>query len=256
MKNGLWRPAARLGTLIPSSGSVVLHGGILLILFAASYLRVEALDEPSAKPPALLSIALPAAAPAAAPPPSRQPKANAESARETEPIPEDIPAVIQPQGIPDEPPISQEDAGETPGVDGGIDGGIEGGIIGGDPEGTVGGVLGGDDSGVADGGKPGGVAGDDTPLYLTGEVRPPERTTFVKPDYPEMARRVRAEGKVILGIVVGRTGEVEMVRVLRSHPLFDQAAVEAVMKWKYQPALQNGRPVKVYLTVIVDFGLK
>jgi len=39
-------------------------------------------------------------------------------------------------------------------------------------------------------------------------------------------------------------------------PLFDQAAVEAVKKWKYQPALQGGRPVKVYLTVIVEFNLK
>ena len=71
-----------------------------------------------------------------------------------------------------------------------------------------------------------------------------------------MARKARAEGKVILEIVVGRTGEVEDVKVLKSNPLFDHASVEAVRRWKYQPALQGGRPVKVYLTVIVEFGLK
>jgi len=106
------------------------------------------------------------------------------------------------------------------------------------------------------GGVLGGLPGEDQPIYLTGDVRPPERTVFVKPAYPEVARKARAEGKVILEIVVGRTGEVEDVKILKSNPLFDAAAMEAVRKWKYQPALQSGRPVKVFLTVIVDFNLK
>jgi protein TonB len=101
-----------------------------------------------------------------------------------------------------------------------------------------------------------GLSGRDQPVRLTGEVRPPERVTFVKPEYPEIARRARAEGKVILEIVVGRTGSIEEVTVLRSNPLFDRAAVEAVRKWRYRPALQAGRPVKVYLTVVVSFELE
>ena len=78
----------------------------------------------------------------------------------------------------------------------------------------------------------------------------------MKPVYPEVARKARAEGKVILEIVVDRTGDVEAVKVLRSNPLFDQAAIEAVKMWKYQPAFQGGRPVRVYLTVVVEFSLR
>jgi protein TonB len=128
---------------------------------------------------------------------------------------------------------------------------VPGGVVGGVVGGVIGGVLGGVPGGVL-----GGLPGEDQPIYLTGDVRAPERTTFIKPDYPEVARKARAEGKVILEIVVGRTGEVEQVKLLKSNPLFDQAAIEAVKKWKYTPALQSGRPVKVYLTVIVDFNLK
>ncbi len=55
--------------------------------------------------------------------------------------------------------------------------------------------------------------------------------------YPDVARKARGEGKVIVEVVIGRTDDVEDVKVLKSNPLFDQAAVEAVRKWKYQPAL-------------------
>jgi protein TonB len=61
---------------------------------------------------------------------------------------------------------------------------------------------------------------------------------------------------VILEIVVTRNGDVADVKVLKSHPLFDQAAIAAVKKWRYNPALQSGRPVKVFMTVVVDFKLK
>ena len=46
------------------------------------------------------------------------------------------------------------------------------------------------------------------------------------------------------------------MKVLKSNPLFDLAAIEAVEKWKYQPALQDGLPVKVYLTVVIEFALR
>jgi len=46
------------------------------------------------------------------------------------------------------------------------------------------------------------------------------------------------------------------VRVLRSaNPLLDEAAVRAVRQWTYRPALLNGRPVRVRLTVTVKFSM-
>ena len=134
----------------------------------------------------------------------------------------------------------------------GESGGILGGVPDGTPEGIPGGIRGGTPGGV-----PGGILedlpGEDQPVYPSGDLRPPERTTFVSPQYPEVARKARAGGRVILEIVVGRTGDVEGVKILRSNPLFDLAAVEAVKMWKYRPALQGGRPVRAYLTVVVEF---
>jgi protein TonB len=41
-----------------------------------------------------------------------------------------------------------------------------------------------------------------------------------------------------------------------SNPTFDQAAIDAVRKWKYKPALKDGQPVAVFLSVVVEFNLK
>jgi len=120
-------------------------------------------------------------------------------------------------------------------------GGVIGGVLGGVPGGVLGGVLGG--------------TGDE-PILVTGDVRPPEKIVNVKPEYPEMARKARVEGKVIIEAVIDTDGNVVDAKVLRSIPLLDKSAIDAVRKWKYRPAMQHGRPVKVYFTVIVDFNLR
>jgi len=96
---------------------------------------------------------------------------------------------------------------------------------------------------------------EDDPIYVSAEIKPPERTGFVEPAYPEDLKRAQIEGKVALQIVVGRSGAVEDAMVIRSNPPFDEEAVKAVRQWKYRPALQDGKPVKVYLTVVVEFNL-
>ena len=45
-------------------------------------------------------------------------------------------------------------------------------------------------------------------------------------------------------------------RVLRSVPLLDQAAIEAVKQWRYTPSMLNGVPVPVIMTVTVNFTLR
>jgi periplasmic protein TonB len=95
------------------------------------------------------------------------------------------------------------------------------------------------------------------PPRPSAAVIPPKKVLDVKPVYPEAARAERAEGSVILEIVVGHTGAVEEVKVLKSSPLFDAAAAEAVKRWKYEPALLGGsKPVRVFMTVRVEFRLK
>jgi protein TonB len=78
----------------------------------------------------------------------------------------------------------------------------------------------------------------------------------VEPDYPAAAIATRLQGRVIRQAVISSDGEVEDVKVLRSSPFFDDAAVEAVRQWRYEPARHRGRPVAVYFTVQVDFRLE
>jgi len=77
----------------------------------------------------------------------------------------------------------------------------------------------------------------------------------VPPVYPEMAKKLGVKGFVYLRVLVGKDGEVKKVRVYRSlNPLCDNAAIEAVKKWKYKPALTNkNRPVDFWTIEIVEF---
>jgi len=81
----------------------------------------------------------------------------------------------------------------------------------------------------------------------------------VSPDYPELPRAARIEGRVILQAVIGSDGRVLDVEVLQCLPPdfgFEQAAIEAIRQWRYEPARQHGRPVDVYFTVVVTFELR
>jgi protein TonB len=75
--------------------------------------------------------------------------------------------------------------------------------------------------------------------------------------YPELARRARAEGVVILEAIIGADGSVRDVRVLRgAGPLLDPSAVEVVRRWRYRAARIGERPVAVFLKVVVTYSLR
>lgn len=93
-----------------------------------------------------------------------------------------------------------------------------------------------------------------------GGVTNPVRieSSYVQPEYPELARVARLEGKVILQAIIRKDGSVSDVTVLQTnHPNlgFEEAAIAAVKQWKYSPAKQGDRPVDVYFTIVVDFEL-
>jgi TonB family protein len=97
--------------------------------------------------------------------------------------------------------------------------------------------------------------GELRPDFMTDGMSPPELVTRIEPDYPEAARSAGEEGKVILEIVIDRTGDVGGVKVQKGNPLLAAAATEAVRLWRFLPAKQNGRPVKVFATITLDFKL-
>ena len=88
-----------------------------------------------------------------------------------------------------------------------------------------------------------------------GDVAPPKLIKRVDPVYPEDARKEGVEGVVILSVRTGEYGEVEQVKVLKSVPLLDEAAIDAVRQWIYEPFISKGKPTPVVFTVTVRFKL-
>ena len=94
------------------------------------------------------------------------------------------------------------------------------------------------------------------PVPVGGQIREPRRLTYLPPVYPTIAQTARVEGMVILEAIIDETGAVRDVRVLRSIPLLDRAAVDAVSRWRYLPTTLNGVAVPVIMTVTVSFTLR
>lgn len=85
-----------------------------------------------------------------------------------------------------------------------------------------------------------------------------ERPRVIKratPIYPETAIWQKIEGTVVLKVLVNTVGDVEEVEVLRSHPLLDKAAIEAAKQFKFKPAKQKDKLVKVWMSIPFTFKL-
>ena len=92
-----------------------------------------------------------------------------------------------------------------------------------------------------------------TAVRAGGRVRPPIKTKDVAPVYPAVARAARVSGEVVIEATVDDEGKVAATRVVKSVPLLDQAALDAVKQWEYRPSLLNGKPTAVVVMVTVRF---
>jgi protein TonB len=100
-----------------------------------------------------------------------------------------------------------------------------------------------------------GEQGSDDPNVPVYFDEAPKVVSSVLPEYPEIARQARIEGAVMLQVRVGTDGRVHDVRVLRSAGVFDEAAIEAARRWRFEPAKVNGKPVAVWVALPVRFTL-
>ena len=80
----------------------------------------------------------------------------------------------------------------------------------------------------------------------------------VKPRYPESARRRGIEGTALLKMRITAQGSVADVQLERSagHPELDESAMEAVRRWRFNPARRDGEPVAVWVLIPVEFKLQ
>lgn len=109
-----------------------------------------------------------------------------------------------------------------------------------------------------------GTAGKDSLIIAAAEDLPnegefvyyedePVAVTTVQPVYPEFAREAQIQGKVILHVLVGKDGRVKNVKVMRGVTGLNEAAVDAIKRWVFKPALSQNKPVAVWVEVPIDF---
>lgn len=174
------------------------------------------------------------------PPPSAaaRPPAAPAAARAAAPTPIDAPDTIRPE-VPVPPPFTPIDA---------VDTGLPPGFGAGEPGGTA---------MAPPPAPPAPEPARPQPQAVRAAQLPelPRKIVDAHPAYPEVARQARVEGTVILEAVIDTSGRVTQLRVLRSVPLLDQAALEAVRQWRYTPSSYGGRPVSVLMTITVRFTL-
>jgi protein TonB len=100
------------------------------------------------------------------------------------------------------------------------------------------------------------LVGAEGAVRVGGNIKAPTKIRDVRPEYPDIAQQARVRGVVIIEALIGGDGTVQDARVLRSIPLLDQAALDAVLQWQFTPTLLNGQPVPVIMTVTVNFTLQ
>jgi len=205
--------------------SIVAHVIGVCALIIAPLLATDALPEPRSATEFIRVVPLVPPAP----PPVRRPPSTAVARPDAAPL-------TTPEGIAPEPPIEP-----LPDLQPDNDGLI---------------TFGSGNSPIIDFGPPPPPQPPAPPVHVGGEIKSPVKVVDMAPTYPAIAKAAHVDGIVILEAVIAEDGSVTDVRVLRSIPLLDAAAVEAVRQWQYTPTLLNGQPVRVVMTVTVAFKLR
>ncbi|HYE26377.1 MAG TPA: energy transducer TonB [Clostridia bacterium] len=124
---------------------------------------------------------------------------------------------------------------------------------GGIGSGSGGGIGSGTGPGVGPG-RGGGMGGG--VFRVGGGVSAPRALDTPDPEYSEEARKAKYQGTVVLWLIVGPDGNPRDVKIARSLGMgLDQKAIEAVRRWKFEPAMKDGKPVAVQINVEVNFRL-
>jgi protein TonB len=190
--------------------------------------------------------------PLVAPPPPPAPAGGAVAPHITHPkakLNYTLQELTAPTAIPKNVPSGSDNVAEAVPDLGGVPGGVPGGVIGG----VIGGVLGGTGTVVPT--PPPAARPVQKVVPVGGNVKAPRLTYSVSPAYPPLARDARIGGTVVVDAVIDDHGNVVQARVVSGHPLLIDAALKAVLQWKYEPTTLNGQPVSIELQVQVHFNL-
>jgi TonB family protein len=94
------------------------------------------------------------------------------------------------------------------------------------------------------------------PRTIGGPVTPPRVVESAMPDYTDEARTEKIKGSVLLRLWVDPDGSPSHVHVVRGLGAgLDEKAVAAVERYKFQPAMEDGKPVTVAINIEVNFQM-
>jgi protein TonB len=94
------------------------------------------------------------------------------------------------------------------------------------------------------------------PSHAGGQLQQPKLISAPPASYPPLALRARMQGVVVIDALVDTDGKVTAMKVISGLADLQQAAMEAVHNWKYEPAQLNGQPIAVHTKVNVTFHLQ
>ena len=105
------------------------------------------------------------------------------------------------------------------------------------------------------------MAAQQEPVYKAGEqgVKNPEVVLEKKPSYTAAAMHKKIQGSVVLESIVdkeGRPTDIKVVKSLDKENGLDERAVEALKEWRFKPAMKEGKPVQVLVSVEMTFALR
>ena len=95
----------------------------------------------------------------------------------------------------------------------------------------------------------------DGQLLRTHSMPPDKLVHKVQPEYPPAARKYRIQGTVRFEAIVGKSGNIERLRLISGHPLLVPASTKAVRQWTYLPTLMGDKPVRVITLIEIQFEL-
>jgi protein TonB len=93
----------------------------------------------------------------------------------------------------------------------------------------------------------------EAPLPTGGDVKSATLISKVSPVYPILARNQHISGNVVIDALIDANGRVGAMKVISGPTLLRQSAMDALRQWKYQPAMLDGKPVPMHLTVTLQF---
>lgn len=214
------QPALLRQSLALSSGTALLAGIVLAVL-----VRQAVVQAPTDNHFIMDRIPVPPPEPGYQPPPKFVPPARIQDNGSVVPVKHDIPA-LQDSVIPP-PNLGQFDPNATV------------------PTGSV--SIPGNSVAKVD------VPERPDPNAFVALDEPPKEYYSPKPEYPELPRQANMGGTVILNVLVGRDGNVKELILVQSSPLFDDAAEQAIRKWRFRPAIMGHEPVPAWVHIPVRF---